>query len=134
MKGRVIVLALGASLLVGVSALVAMMGMQKNDGTSFLPAGVAPADLPDASSEGAALVARYCRSCHGVPHPALHTPADWPRVVDDMTARIMSRVMAPLPMPSSRERDEIVAYLQRHASGADVPPPRSADERSADGR
>jgi len=131
MKGRAIVLALGATLLLCLAALIAMMGMQKNDGTSFLPSGVAPADLPDPSSEGAALVARYCRSCHGVPHPALHTPDDWPRVVDDMLARTMSRVMAPLPMPSSHERDEILAYLQRHASGA--PPIHAADEAGADG-
>ncbi|HWV39317.1 MAG TPA: cytochrome c [Vulgatibacter sp.] len=123
MKGRAVVVALGAALLLGLSALIAMMGLQPNDGTSYLPAGVEPADLPEASSEGAALLARYCRSCHGVPHPALHTPDDWPRVVDEMTGRIMSRVMAPLPMPSSRERDAIVAYLQRHASGA---PPREA--------
>ncbi len=121
MKGRLIVLGLGAFLLLGISALVALMGVQTSGPPAFLPRGTTPADLPDPGSRGAALTARYCSSCHSVPLPSYHLADDWEPVIVDMGARRMSRVMAPLPQPTSTEHRELVAYFKRHARQPHVP-------------
>jgi len=79
--------ALGRALL----ASLAMAGALVGCGTS-LPlatsgdaarAGVQLADL----QEGRSLVAAKCGNCHPPPVPAAHHTGDWPRMLDEMSAR-----------------------------------------------
>jgi hypothetical protein len=37
--------------------------------------------------EGRKLLIRKCTNCHRVPLPSEHTPAQWPKLVDDMAER-----------------------------------------------
>ncbi len=45
----------------------------------------APADVaPESAGPGAALFRTTCARCHALPHPALHSPKEWPAVVERM--------------------------------------------------
>lgn len=134
MKGKIMVVALGACLLLGVAALVALMGMQASGPPArYLPAGTRPQDLPEPDGRGAQLVVRHCRACHSVPLPSLHYAEDWPAVVADMRNRAASRVMAPLPIPTPAEERELVEYYQRHAPRPPVAGDRVEGAAAADG-
>lgn len=56
--------------------------------SAFIPAGIEAAQLPDAGSSGAQLVARYCSQCHGIPSPASHAAEDWPATMRRMLVHI----------------------------------------------
>lgn len=89
------------------------------------PAGLAPVDLPEPSSRGATLVAKYCAQCHSLPAPTTHSATDWPGVARRMWLR-----MEWLPdslgvkVPTNAERYEILQYLNANAlrvSGSTLP-------------
>lgn len=80
------------------------------------PAGLTLVDLPDAKSEGARLVERYCTACHALPTPLTHSSADWPRVVRRMWLRMDGlEEPARVPIPSSAERTVLLRYFIEHA-------------------
>lgn len=87
------------------------------------PAGMPPvlqaAQLPQPESTAARLLADYCGQCHNLPHPGLHTAAEWRAVSRDMylltevTARFEGRPGLRIPGPP--ERAQIDAYLEEQA-------------------
>jgi cytochrome c5 len=68
--------------------------------------------LPDPGSPGAERFKTICGRCHALPDPHLHTPGEWPDVVERM--RWNMRVMGK-PAITDMERTEISDYLKRHA-------------------
>jgi cytochrome c2 len=95
------------------------------------PQGLSPESLPDPDSRGARVLAHYCRQCHKLPSPAMHTPEEWPLVAARMFGR-MRRMSGHGGMgvrsPTPPEREILVAYLQRHAiAPADLDAIESSD-------
>ncbi|HEV2751717.1 MAG TPA: hypothetical protein VGV12_14440 [Gemmatimonadales bacterium] len=95
------------------------------------PAGVTPGDLPEPTSVGAKLVAKYCAQCHSLPAPTAHSATDWPGVARRMWLR-----MEWLPdslgvqVPTNAERYEMLQYLIGNAlkvSGTALPEGRGRD-------
>lgn len=89
----------------------------------ILPPGPDPATLPEPGSAGAELLTRYCVQCHHLPSPAMHTPANWPRIVERMVWRmegkgnmgtLMKDMMDGVQAPEARERAVLLAYLKKH--------------------
>lgn len=84
-----------------------------------MPPRLEAADLPNAASAGAQLLAQYCAQCHNLPHPGMHTAAEWPALTRNMiqlsevTARFAGR--PGLRTPSTSERQQIDAYLAEQA-------------------
>ncbi len=91
-----------------------------------LPAGTAPAELPDPESEGAQALAKFCATaCHGAPSPGAHSATDWPVVLRRMWLRTEGLPASyAVPVPDARERVLILNYLLSHAlevSEAELP-------------
>lgn len=72
---------------------------------------VEPGALP--AGEGAELFRDRCSQCHGLPDPSIHTPGEWPAVVDRMREN-MER--AGVEEPTDEEAAAIVGYLRRAAA------------------
>ena len=89
------------------------------------PPGVSPDDLPQAGSEGARLLVRYCTACHALPSPQIHSAMDWPLVARRMWLRIDGLAHTrPVAVPASAERMVMLQYLIANAltvSGAALP-------------
>jgi len=90
-----------------------------------LPSGMEPRDLPEASSNGARLLGKYCTQCHEMPGPGMHTAEEWPRVVDRMNRRMqmmsghnMMLMMHDIKAPSDNELQILMSYLKKHAQQA----------------
>ncbi len=89
----------------------------------ILPPSVEPGELPEPSSEGARLTARYCVQCHYLPSPQMHTAARWKTSVERMVWRmqgkgnmgtLMKEMMDHVEAPPEREVAVLTAYLQKH--------------------
>ena len=81
-----------------------------------LPAGTAPADLPEPGSEGALSLEKYCSACHGIPSPSAHSATDWPVVLRRMWLRTEGLPATyAVPVPDVRERVVILNYVLDHA-------------------
>jgi len=89
----------------------------------ILPPVVSVRDLPEASSEGARLTARYCVQCHHLPSPHMHTADRWKPIVERMVWRmrgngnmgeLMKDMMAHVRAPSDTEVQLLTRYLQKH--------------------
>jgi len=96
------------------------------------PEGFSPADLPDANSVGAELVAKYCDQCHALPTPTAHSATDWPRVVRRMWLR-MDRLpeVFGVQTPLAGERAQMLNYLTEYAlvvSGGALPEGRGRED------
>ena len=90
----------------------------------ILPPAITPQDLPDPSSEGAQLTARYCVQCHYLPNPRMHSGDRWKPTVVRMVWRmqgrgnlgeVMKEMMAGVQAPTSEEIAVLNDYLQKHA-------------------
>ena len=90
----------------------------------ILPPTFTAAELPEPSSAGAKLTARYCVQCHNLANPAMHHAEKWPAIVERMVLRmegrgnmgaLMSEMMAGVKAPTEDETRSLVAYLRRHA-------------------
>ena len=88
----------------------------------IVPPSVSARELPEASSQGARLTARYCVQCHHLVNPAMHTPARWKSVVDRMVWRmrgngnmggVMKEMMAQVSAPSDADVETLTRYLQK---------------------
>jgi len=96
------------------------------------PEGVAPGDLPDSASAGAALLVTHCAQCHALPSPKMHSATDWPRVARRMWLR-MDRLPGDLALavPDEGARASMLAYLTANAlpvSTATLPAGRGREE------
>ena len=96
------------------------------------PEGFRPADLPDANSVGAGLVAKYCAQCHALPTPTAHSATDWPRVVRRMWLRmdLLPEVFG-VQTPMVGERAQLLNYLTDYAlvvSGGALPAGKGRDD------
>ncbi len=85
-----------------------------------VPPGLDPALLPDAASDGARLMRRYCTQCHNLPGPGRHTAGEWPQALERMALlmRVSSRfrgLMGEVAEPSAEERELLRDYLRTHA-------------------
>jgi len=90
-----------------------------------LPPGIRPDSLPEPASPGAKVLDQYCTQCHALPSPAMHGPADWPSVARRMWVRIdMMAGALGVETPSTAQRAELLAYLEKHALkvAATLPP------------
>lgn len=102
-------------------------------GTGLPPAGFQQGDLPEPESRGAGLVQAYCRQCHGLSSPKMHTSAEWPLLVRRMLMRaevlqyrldgevtaemVDDMLLAGLRsslIPSAEDTDSLVAYFVRN--------------------
>lgn len=90
----------------------------------ILPPAIEPQALPEPSSEGARLTARYCVQCHYLPNPRMHSGDKWKPVVERMVWRmqgrgnmgeVMKEMMAGVRAPASEEIAILNDYLQKHA-------------------
>lgn len=97
--------------------------MQTMRGMGWMWAPNATTSLPEADSQGARLVGKYCSQCHAVPSPSLHTQAEWSGVTSRMREHL-DRMSQPnsattgLKIPSATELDLIDAYLGKYALAA----------------
>ena len=78
-----------------------------------------PRALPDAGSQGAQLMGRYCGQCHDIPDPTAHTADRWVPSVAEMV-RYMNlpagrKAMKQPGAPSSEQAARLLGYLQAHA-------------------
>jgi cytochrome c2 len=73
---------------------------------------ISPHTLPSPESRGAVFFKEFCSQCHALPDPKLHTPKEWPAVVEKM--RGFMQAMDKKAMTGSEEK-EIVGYLESHA-------------------
>lgn len=102
-----------------------MKAMMKDMMGAQLPPGIDPGKLPEAVSNGAKLLGKYCNQCHELPGPGMHSAEEWPRVVDRMNQRMqmmsgrsMMRMMHDIKVPSDSELKTLVTYLQKYAQQA----------------
>jgi cytochrome c5 len=80
------------------------------------PPGTAFATLPDTASPGAQLTAKYCTTCHALPHPATHSATDWPGVLRRMWLMTEGVAQArSIPVPTPAERVTLSQYALEHA-------------------
>lgn len=85
-----------------------------------MPPGLMPEQLPDADSQGAALMQQYCTQCHALPGPGRHTADEWPVVLDHMftimdVADKFSGLLGNVKTPATGEREQIRGYLDKYA-------------------
>jgi uncharacterized membrane protein YfcA len=89
----------------------------------ILPPAVEVKDLPERSSEGARLTARYCVQCHHLPDPRMHTAERWQSVVERMVWRMsgngnmgatMKEMMDHVKAPSDADVQTLTRYLRKH--------------------
>ena len=82
-----------------------------------MPAGITPSALPEPTSQGAQLTAKYCaQACHGIPAPSSHSSTDWPVVLRRMWMRMSTLDTAyHLAVPSAGERVVILDYMLANA-------------------
>ena len=80
--------------------------LQRN---ALRPASLEALGPPD--TPGLALFQKTCSQCHALPDPGLHTPDEWPGVVERMqkNMEIMGK-----PVITGAEGDEIAGYLSQH--------------------
>lgn len=115
-KGKVLVVSFVALVLLGMAALIALIGLESGPvGNIFVPPGTTAENLPEASSPGAALVVRHCGHCHNLPSPKLHTAEQWPAVVARMRAQASAQIMNRAPIPTPEDERVLIQYLQTHA-------------------
>jgi len=99
-------------------------GMMGGGSLETLPPGLPVELLPDAQSDGAKLLQRYCTQCHSLPGPGRHTAEEWPAVLQRMSERMdhmsggFMSMMGSIDAPSSAERRTLRDYLQGHAQQA----------------
>lgn len=70
--------------------------------------------LPDEGSAEAKLYATRCGTCHAPHLPRALTAAMWKVQVDRMDQKFREARMKP---PTAEEKEQILAYLTRHAGG-----------------
>lgn len=102
-------------------------------GTGLPPAGFQQGDLPEPESRGAGLVQAYCKQCHGLSSPRMHTSDEWPLLVRRMLMRaealkyrldgaateamVDEMLLAGLrssQFPSAEDTDSLIAYFVRN--------------------
>lgn len=86
----------------------------------FMPTGFRAEQLADQSSVGAKLFIKTCSQCHELPSPKIHTPQEWPGVIDRMLARLKGREEA-LLMPDKEQAEHIAGYLTFHGNNPQAP-------------
>lgn len=92
--------------------------MQTMRGMGWMWAPNAAASLPEAKSQGAQLVAKYCSQCHAAPSPSIHTKEEWSQVTSRMSGHIdqqANSAWANVQVPSASDLDTIGQYLGKHA-------------------
>jgi len=72
-----------------------------------------PAPMMDAKKPQ--VLVEYCGRCHAPPLPSAHLPKDWPAVITRMQQRMSAKGLQRIP---SRQLEQILDYLQRHAPAA----------------
>ncbi|MES9855414.1 MAG: hypothetical protein ABW166_02260 [Sedimenticola sp.] len=88
-----------------------------------LPPGLTPESLPEAHSQGAELVNRYCSQCHNLPAPDRHTTTEWQGVAANMfmlmdLSNRFGGLMGRVETMQQQEQEIVLAYLARHATNA----------------
>jgi cytochrome c5 len=94
--------------------------MQRMRGMGWMWAPNAAASLPEAKSQGAQLVAKYCSQCHATPAPLIHTQEERSQVTSRMREHIDQQAngaWAGVKVPSVSELDAITGYLGKRAAG-----------------
>lgn len=115
-KGKLLVVAFLGVLLMGLSALIALIGLESGPiGNAFVPPGTTAENLPAPESEGAKLVVHHCSRCHNLPSPQLHSAEAWPYVVERMKVQMRAQFMGQAPIPSDEATRTLLEYLQAHA-------------------
>lgn len=74
-------------------------------------------ELPEAKSQGAKLVNRFCTQCHALPNPQLHSEEGWLVTIDRMNARMqwMSQNGSEIAAPGKSELETLIVYMRKHA-------------------
>lgn len=71
-----------------------------------------PEKLGSPDTPGSALFRTTCSQCHALPDPALHTPEEWPSIVERMRKNMEAMGKRVI---TDRERDEIAGFLAKTA-------------------
>lgn len=71
---------------------------------------ISPSALPSPESPAAILFRDTCSQCHALPDPSLHTPSEWPAVVERMRQNMEAMGKRVI---SDEEKREIVGYLTK---------------------
>ena len=119
MKKNLTVIILIAVALSGLLFITAITRPRSGAVRGFLPTGFQAEQLADQSSVGAKLFIKTCSQCHPLPSPKLHTPQEWPEVIDRMLQRLKAR--EELIMPSKEEAEHIAGYLVFHGNNPSAP-------------
>jgi len=74
-------------------------------------------DLPDSESNGAKMTFFYCRQCHNVPGPGMHTVEEWSHVFWKMYWRmhLMNAQFKNFKVPKYDEGQVMYEYLKQNA-------------------
>jgi cytochrome c2 len=72
----------------------------------------ATTSIPDADSPQAKIYIEKCSVCHVLPHPKRLSFSGWKHMLKLMDQRMEERGVSPL---EPEEREDIAAYLKRHA-------------------
>lgn len=119
MKKNLTPIILIAVALSGLLFVVAITRPRSASVRGFLPAGFRAEQLADQSSAGAKLFIKTCSQCHELPSPKIHTPQEWPPVIDRMLQRLRAR--EELSMPTREEAEHIAGYLIFHGKNPSAP-------------
>jgi hypothetical protein len=73
-----------------------------------------PKNLPPEEKEGYELYRVYCRQCHSLQSPKLHTRERWPATVDKMQ-KFMKRKSEKVKVIDDAQKEKILLFLKRRA-------------------
>jgi len=85
-----------------------------------MPPGMPLDQLPQASSQGAAVLQTYYNQCHMLPGPGRHTAEEWPAVFKRMgtlmdVSNRFSGLLGNIKLPDATEQAQLLAYLQANS-------------------
>lgn len=85
-----------------------------------MPPGMPLDQLPQAKSQGAAVLQNYCSQCHMLPGPGRHTADEWPAVFKRMVTLMdvsnrFSGLLGNIKVPDATEQAQLLAYLQNNS-------------------
>lgn len=85
-----------------------------------MPPGMQVDQLPQAESQGAALLKTYCNQCHELPGPGRHTADEWPAVFERMVTLMdvgnrFSGLLGHIKTPGALQQQQLLDYLQSNS-------------------
>jgi cytochrome c5 len=83
----------------------------------IIPEGLSKGEMiPEPESRGGSLFDTYCSQCHNLPNPVMYASDEWPVLFERMVqhARRIGHAMEGIVLPTVKEKENIITYLQRN--------------------